>query len=121
LSNINGHYSQWDVEHVEGNRYLLTIGNFVTRSEGDSLWSYDHNVFQEVKGTKWIIERKDGANHYTYVSAAHITFGHVLMLRRVFSITDTEGKGWTLRGGNSMDIVTFPLLMLPCLLLNTFI
>jgi len=80
LSDINDHHLQWDVEHVEGNRYLLTVNNFVTRAEGSSLWSYDHRVHPDVKGTKWIIERRDGAHHYTYVSVAHITFGHTLML-----------------------------------------
>jgi hypothetical protein len=80
LSNINDHHSQWDVEHLEGKRYLLTINNFVTKAEGDKLWAHDHNVFPQVKGTKWIIEEKDDAGHYAYVSVAHTTFEHVLML-----------------------------------------
>jgi len=71
----------WDVEHVEGHRYLLTINDFVTKAEGDSLWSYDHKVHPDVKGTKWIIERKEGG-HYT--------------------ITDHEGKGWTLKEGDNI-------------------
>lgn len=79
---VGGHREVWDVEHIEGHRFLLTINNFVTRAEGDNLWAYDHNIHQDVKGTKWIIERKDGVNHYT--------------------ITDPEGKGWTLKDGENI-------------------
>ncbi|KAH9962822.1 hypothetical protein BC827DRAFT_1266640 [Russula dissimulans] len=80
----DGFNEVWDVEHLEGKRYLLTINNFVTKAEGDKLWAHDHNVFPQVKGTKWIIEEKDDAGHY--------------------AITDHEGKGWTLK--DNEDIVT---------------
>jgi len=79
---IDGFREVWDIERVEGKHFLFTINNFVTKAEGDSIWSYDHNVFREVKGTEWIVERKEGANHYT--------------------ITDSEGKGWTLKDGENI-------------------
>jgi len=81
---VDGFREIWVVEHVEGNHFILNVSNFVTKSEGDNLWGYDHRVHPGVKGTEWIVERSDGTNHYT--------------------ITDSQGKGWTLKDGE--DIVT---------------
>ncbi|KAH9957217.1 hypothetical protein BC827DRAFT_715261 [Russula dissimulans] len=69
------------VKHPGGVRYLLTVDNHITTGEGDFLWGYDHNIYPEFKGTRWIVEVKDKAGHY--------------------AIFDHLGKGWMLEEGEN--------------------
>ncbi|KAI9508323.1 hypothetical protein F5148DRAFT_1367301 [Russula earlei] len=54
----------WRVEHVEENRYHLTIHGFVTRSESHLVFSY---LAPEIVGTEWIIQGLEGSDRHTIV------------------------------------------------------
>ncbi|KAI9509286.1 hypothetical protein F5148DRAFT_1283173 [Russula earlei] len=52
----------WVVEHVEGDRYRLTLNGFVTRPKDGIVWSY---LSRGVVGAEWIIRQTaDGSSYY---------------------------------------------------------
>ncbi|KAI9508581.1 hypothetical protein F5148DRAFT_1367715 [Russula earlei] len=56
------HLAVWVVEHIEGERYRLTLNGFVTKPEGNVVFSY---LGAGIVGTEWVlVQSEEKANKY---------------------------------------------------------